>query len=82
MSNCFEFVELAVDTSFKRRGFGSTLHDFLLENVDHHTSILTTGTENSSAVNLYRKKGWKVIKSHAPVTSEADLQMILVKEIN
>ncbi len=58
------------------------MHDVLLEEVDHNTSILTTNVENSPAVNLYQKKGWKVIKSHAPVISEDSLQVIMVKEIN
>ncbi|WP_100013176.1 GNAT family N-acetyltransferase [Lentibacillus sediminis] len=82
LSSCFEFVELAVDATYKRLGIGSKLHDVLLEEVDHNTSILTTNVENSPAVNLYQKKGWKVIKSHAPVISEDSLQVIMVKEIN
>ncbi|MFA1821136.1 GNAT family N-acetyltransferase [Virgibacillus oceani] len=82
LNNCFEFVELAVSPSYKRLGIASELHDSLLEKNSHKTSILTTGVDNSPAINLYRKKGWKLIKSVAPVISDGNLQVIMGKLMN
>ncbi|MFD1851527.1 GNAT family N-acetyltransferase [Oceanobacillus bengalensis] len=80
--NSFEFVELAVSPYFRRLGIASKLHDMLIENIDHRTTVLTTRIDNNPAINLYRKKGWKLIKNNAPVISENNLQVILGKEIN
>ncbi|SES66819.1 Ribosomal protein S18 acetylase RimI [Oceanobacillus limi] len=82
LSSCFEFVELAVIPSYKRLGIGSRLHDDLLENLHHTTSILTTDIDNVPAINLYKTKGWQVIKSHSPVISINNLQVIMGKGIN
>lgn len=79
--NCFEFVELAVSPSYKRLGIASKLHDILLEKTNHGTTVLTTGIENNPAINLYRKKGWELIKKDVPVISEDNLQVIMGKEI-
>ncbi|WP_052400597.1 GNAT family N-acetyltransferase [Oceanobacillus jeddahense] len=80
--DCFEFVELAVHHSYKRLGVASKLHDALLANTNCKTAVLTTGVKNKPAVNLYRKKGWELIKNDAPVISEANLQVIMGKILN
>lgn len=77
--NCLEFVELAVDHSYRRLGIASKLHDYLLKNSNHNTAVLTTGIENKPAINFYRKKGWKTIKKDAPIISENNLQVIMGK---
>ncbi|WP_157967351.1 MULTISPECIES: GNAT family N-acetyltransferase [Paraliobacillus] len=82
LNYCFEFVEIAVSPSYKRSGIGSKLHDAILERNKHKTSVLTTGIDNSPAINLYGRKGWKLIKKDAPVISEDNLQVIMGKEIN
>lgn len=79
LDNCFEFVELAVDPDHRRLGVAGKLHDWLLENLSHKSSVLTTGVGNDPAINLYRKKGWQLIKSNAPVISEDNVQMIMGK---
>jgi GNAT superfamily N-acetyltransferase len=81
LDNCFEFVELAVDPDNRRLGVASKLHDLLLENLYHKTSILTTDVGNDPAINLYRKKGWQVINSKAPVIFEDNLQLIMGKKL-
>lgn len=81
LNDCFEFVELAVDTKVKRLGIGGKLHDRLLSEIDHDTSVLTTSVENSPAINLYIGKGWKVIKENAAVISMDDVQVIMGKRI-
>ncbi|RLL48283.1 N-acetyltransferase [Oceanobacillus piezotolerans] len=81
LNNSFEFVELAVSPSYKRLGIASRLHDTLLEMIDHRTAVLTTNVNNLPAINLYRKKGWELIKTNAPVLSNHSLQMIMGKEI-
>lgn len=82
LDNCFEFVELAVDPGHRRLGLASKLHDLLLENLNYESSILTTGVGNDPAINLYKNKGWQVIKSNAPVISEDNLQMIMGKRLS
>ncbi len=61
LTNCFEFVELCVDSSMRRQGIGELLHDHLLKDLPFHTSVLTTQYPNLAARNLYDKKGWIVI---------------------
>ncbi|TLS36956.1 GNAT family N-acetyltransferase [Pseudalkalibacillus caeni] len=81
LSNCFEFVEIAVDPSYKRLGIASRLHDELLSQADHRTSVLTTGTSNNPAIKFYQKKGWMLIKMNAPVLSIESPQIIMGKEL-
>lgn len=82
LSDCFEFVELAVSPSHRRLGIASNLHDALLKENKHRTTVLTTGIKNHSAINLYRKKGWQMIKKDAPVITADNLQVIMGKELN
>ncbi|SEQ90437.1 Ribosomal protein S18 acetylase RimI [Virgibacillus subterraneus] len=81
LSDCFEFVELAVDTNVRRMGVGRKLHDRLLSEIDHDTSVLTTSVENNPAINLYISKGREVIKENAAVISMDDVQVIMGKRI-
>lgn len=81
LADCFEYVELAVHPNYKQNGIASTLHDMLLDNIPLNTAILTTGIKNTPAINLYKKKGWHVIKENAPVVSADFLQMIMVKKL-
>ncbi|MBP1949676.1 N-acetyltransferase [Virgibacillus litoralis] len=81
LNNCFEFVELAVENKVKRMGIGGKLHDRLLSEINHDTSVLTTSPENNPAINLYISKGWEVIKENAAVISMGDVQVIMGKKI-
>ncbi|GAA0603423.1 GNAT family N-acetyltransferase [Virgibacillus siamensis] len=80
LADCFEFVELIVAPSARKRGVGSELHDALIGQASHRTSVLTTGINNSPAIRLYTKKEWEVIKHDAPVLSDDNLQLIMVKK--
>ncbi|GGP09875.1 GNAT family N-acetyltransferase [Oceanobacillus neutriphilus] len=82
LSDCFEFVELAVEHTYKRLGIASKLHDELLMKTNCRTAVLTTGVQNKPAVNLYKKKGWEVVKKDAPIISEDNLQVIMGKKVN
>ncbi|WP_174615508.1 GNAT family N-acetyltransferase [Virgibacillus ihumii] len=80
LSDCFEFVELAVAASARNRGVGSKLHDALLGQALNTTSVLTTNVDNTPAIRLYKKKGWEVIGYDAPVLSDDNLQLIMAKK--
>ncbi|MFC4559794.1 GNAT family N-acetyltransferase [Virgibacillus kekensis] len=82
LSDCFEFVELAVHPDYKRRGLASNLHDMLLGETGHKTAVLTTAVDNEPAIGLYAKKGWEVIKNDVPVLSEDNPQLIMGKYLN
>lgn len=81
LSDCFEFVELAVSPFNKRLGVGSQLYNKLMDKLDNKTSILTTWVDNIPAINFYKNKGWVLIKGYAPVISEANPQVIMGKRI-
>lgn len=61
LSDCFEFVELAVLPAFQGRRVGGALHDALLEGLTCRTACLTTYRAQESAVRLYLKRGWEVL---------------------
>lgn len=81
LSDCFEFVELAVNPLYKRMGLGNRLHDDLMNSIGHKTAVLTTGMGNSQAITLYRNKGWQVIKRDAAVITSGNPQLIMGKKI-
>jgi ribosomal protein S18 acetylase RimI-like enzyme len=55
----FEFVELAVLSSFRRRGIGGALHDALMTDLPSDRALLSTDDEDTPAVRLYRSRGWR-----------------------
>ena len=57
----FEFVELHVRPSCRRRGIGRRLHDMLLEGLDSRTAVLSTQVDNTAAIALYEGRGWRKI---------------------
>lgn len=79
LKDCFEFVELAVEPSHRRLGVGESLHDKLLGYSSHHTSILTTQTNNHNAKRLYHKKRWEVVKETARVMEGSPVLTIMGK---
>ncbi|WLD94548.1 GNAT family N-acetyltransferase [Alkalihalobacillus sp. AL-G] len=81
LSNCFEFVELAVDPYYHRNGLGSKLHDSILEKTTHKTSILTTGAEMAAAQALYKRKGWETIQTDVDVLGAGKRQLIMGKKL-
>lgn len=63
LSDCFEYVELAVDPLARRRGLGRRLLTSLLEGLPHQTAVLTTQVANQPARSLYERDGWQVIRA-------------------
>ena len=58
LSDCFEFVELAVMPIMQGYGIGGRLHDALMAGVLYRTAMLSTYQGDTSAMQLYRKRGW------------------------
>ena len=81
LSDCFEFVEMAVLPEFRRQGIASTLEARLLDKAPHQTSVLTTGTANEEARFLYEKLGWESVKEAEVVPAEDPL-LIMGKRLN
>jgi ribosomal protein S18 acetylase RimI-like enzyme len=55
----FEFVELAVLPSYRRRGIGAALHNALMTDPPADVALLSTDDgDDSPAVRLYRSRGW------------------------
>ncbi len=61
LDGCFELVELHVHPDFQRRGLGGRLHDLLLEGLPQPTAVLSTRRAETSAMTLYRRRGWAVV---------------------
>jgi ribosomal protein S18 acetylase RimI-like enzyme len=54
----FEFVELAVLESHRRRGIGARLHDRLMRGTEHRRGLLSTDDSETPARRLYASRGW------------------------
>ncbi len=62
----FEFVELAVNPRFRRRGLGARLHDHLLADVDRQCLLSTVDEPSDPAVRLYLSAGWQRLGTLRP----------------
>ncbi|MBY0599289.1 GNAT family N-acetyltransferase [Bacillus bingmayongensis] len=58
LQDCFEFVELAVHSNYRKNGLGTVLHNHLLDGIFNKTSVLTTQVSNHNARSLYEKLEW------------------------
>jgi GNAT superfamily N-acetyltransferase len=58
LSDCFEFVELALVPAMRGQGIGGRLHDALLTGLPHPTAVLSTIREDMPALHLYQRRGW------------------------
>ena len=61
----FEFTELHVHPTFRRRGVGGRLHNALLDGLASSATVLTTQTDNDPALAFslvfYKGRGWEVV---------------------
>lgn len=64
LGDAFEFVELAVLPAYQGQGLGGRLHDQLLHDAPHRTAVLSTAQAETSALHLYRKRGWQILLSN------------------
>ena len=81
LQDCFEFVELAVHPSYRKKGYGKMLITKLLEDVDNKTTILTTQMDNTSARSLYESLQWKVLKAPFYPGNSKEPYVIMGKEL-
>jgi ribosomal protein S18 acetylase RimI-like enzyme len=58
LTDCFEFVEIAVTPLAQGHGIGGQLHDQLLNGLQYRTAVLSTRQEETFALRLYRNRGW------------------------
>jgi GNAT superfamily N-acetyltransferase len=58
LHGAFELVELAVIPSMQGHGIGGRLHDAVLSGLSNHTAVLSTIETETTALHLYRKRGW------------------------
>lgn len=61
LRGAFELTELAVRPNHQGRGLGAALHDHLLAGLPHRTAVLSTMTEETAGLRLYRRRGWHVL---------------------
>jgi len=61
MADNFELVELAVLPAYQGFGIGGALHDRLLNSQTHLKAVLSTLQCETAALQLYRKRGWKIL---------------------
>jgi ribosomal protein S18 acetylase RimI-like enzyme len=57
----FEFVELAVSPTYRRRGLGRRLHDTLLTGIRRNCLLSTDDDPQDPAVQLYLSCGWRKV---------------------
>jgi len=57
----FTLVQLAVCPRYQGRGIGTQLHDTILGCTQHATAALTTAQQETPALRLYRRRGWRTI---------------------
>lgn len=61
MVDNFELVELAVLPAYQGHGIGGALHDRLLSEQTHPKAVLSTIQSETTALQLYRKRGWETL---------------------
>ncbi|MEA4907561.1 MAG: GNAT family N-acetyltransferase [Chloroflexi bacterium] len=61
LDGSFELAELALHPASQGVGLGSRLHDTLLEGLPHRRAVLSTLRTETTAMHLYRRRGWVVL---------------------
>jgi ribosomal protein S18 acetylase RimI-like enzyme len=64
LDGSFELVELAVSPIAQGQRLGSRLHDGLLDCIPYSRALLSTRQEETTALKLYRKRGWVPLVSN------------------
>lgn len=77
MTDYFEFVELAVKPAVQGQGIGSRLHDGLLAGLPHKTALLSTDLSETTALKLYRKRGWVTVLDRLDFPGDSSTKQIL-----
>lgn len=82
LSDCFEFVELALHPRYQGYGCGSALHDRLLDGLPHRTAALSTLHVETKALQMYRKRGWTTIVDAITFPNTRATYRIMGKDLN
>lgn len=61
LADSFELVEFAVAPEAQGRGLGSRLHDAVLAGLPHAAAVLSTMQAETTALQLYRRRGWQAV---------------------
>jgi ribosomal protein S18 acetylase RimI-like enzyme len=81
LSYAFELTELAVLPSYQGNGIGGQLHDRVLSGLLQRTAVLSTMQTETSAMALYRKRGWQTLLTNFLFSGAARLYVILGKDL-
>ncbi len=82
LSDCFEFVELALHPRYQGQGCGGALHDLLLDGLPHRTAALSTLQVETTALHMYRKRGWTTILDEVTFPNTRKSYRIMGKDLN
>lgn len=82
LSNAFELTELAVLPSHQGLGIGGQLHDRVLTGLPHRTAVLSTMQTETTAMALYRKRGWQMLLADFLFSGAVRLYAILGRELS
>jgi ribosomal protein S18 acetylase RimI-like enzyme len=77
LDDCFEFAELAVLPQRQNSGVGGRLHDALVADLPHRTSLLSTQKSNEPALRFYERRGWKVLNESMTFPNRSDPYVIM-----
>jgi ribosomal protein S18 acetylase RimI-like enzyme len=77
----FEFVELQVHPSYRRRGLGGRLHDSLLEGLNSPTAVLSTQRDNGAAIALYEARGWQIVLDEILFGDESPPYVVMGRDL-
>jgi GNAT superfamily N-acetyltransferase len=61
LTDAFELAELHVHPSVQGHGFGSRLHDELIQTVHNRTALLSVMHRSERARQLYSRRGWQTL---------------------
>lgn len=70
-TNYYAVVDLAVRPAMQGRGIGGRLHDALLAEQPHRTALLSTACEETTALQLYRSRGWQTLRAGVTLAGSA-----------
>lgn len=81
MGDYFELVQLAVCPRYQGRGIGTHLHDAILGCTQHTTAALTTAQQETPALRLYRRRGWRTIHENLFFPGDATAMRVMAIDL-
>ncbi len=77
LADVYEVVEFGVRPETQGRGIGGQLHDALVSNLTSRTAILSTRQGDTTAMRLYRRRGWQPLLTDYRFLSSANLYTVM-----